>query len=514
MSDPLEGDDEFVDVGRGGARSAKKRIDDLAPAEADEGETDTDKILAYAPQNDLGNSKRLITRFGDDMMFVENVGWFVWDAARWNHEDGNGDAMKLAHQVAAAITKEAKALKDDPGRSSPERIARLFGWAIQSGNQSKAASMLATAAPYLKKPIDHLDANAFLIAAPNGTIVLKSNCEMRPSHRSDLITRSLGVKFRAGASCPLFEKFLARIMPETDMRGFLQRICGYCLTGSTREHKLFIFYGTGRNGKSTLINALRKVMGDYASSTPVATFMANPYGKDGGEASPDLARLPGARMVTAAEPQEGARLDESKVKEMTGGDPMTVRHLNQGFFEFRPGFKAIISTNHQPTIRGTDHGIWSRINLVPFTVQIPDDEIDRDLETKLLAEAEGILQWMITGAEEWFANGLNPPAKAIAAVEAYRADQDPVGEFLKARCELHPPDYIDPATGRSWEVGQKRLREVYQEWCKDEGLEPMTTRTFGAKLTGRGIQRRKSNGLTFYPCLTIKGELPREGAPP
>lgn len=510
--DPLEGEEDFEIVG-GAKRSAKKRIADLMPAEADEGETDTDRVLAYAPLNDLGNSRRLITRHGEDLMYVENIGWFCWDGTRWSHEDGNGNAIKIAHQVSTAIVKEAKALQTNPGKASDERIAKLFGWAIQAGNRAPIMSMLQTAAPYLKKHIDDLDASPFLVTAENGTIVLKSHCEMRPSQRRDLITRALAVKFREGAACPLFEKFLERIMPDADMRGFLQRICGYCLTGSIREHKLFLFYGTGRNGKSTLVNLLRNILGDYASGTPVATFLAKNMNTSGSEASPDMARLPGVRMVTAAEPPEGARLDESKVKEMTGGDPMTVRHLNQGFFEFRPGFKAIISTNHRPTIRGTDHGIWSRINLVPFTVQIPDEEIDRDLESKLMAEAEGILQWMITGAEEWFTIGLNPPAKAIAAVEAYRADEDPVGEFLKARCDLHPPDYLDPSTGRTWEVGQKRLREVYLEWCKDEGLEPMTTRTFGAKLTGRGIQRRKSNGLTFYPGLTIRGELPREEPP-
>jgi putative DNA primase/helicase len=274
------------------------------------------------------------------------------------------------------------------------------------------------------------------------------------------------------AQCPKFESFLVDIMPDPDMRAFLQRIFGYCLTASTIEQAFFIFWGSGNNGKSVLMNLMRAAMGEYAMNSPVSTFLAKREGNGGSEASPDLARLPGARLVTAAEPPEGARLDEAKVKEMSSGELMTARHLNQGFFDYRPVFKAIISTNHRPTIRGADHGIWRRIRLVPFTVQIEADKVDRNLEAKLMKELPGILQWMITGAEEWFAVGLRPPAKAIAAVEDYRASEDPVGEFLKARCEI-TRDAQDPSTGRAYEISAKRLRAEYKAWCEEEGLEPL-----------------------------------------
>jgi putative DNA primase/helicase len=315
----------------------------------------------------------------------------------------------------------------------------------------------------------------------------------------------LGVNYNPKAECPLWLKFLEQIQPDREMRDFLQRIAGYCLTGSTREQAFFIFYGTGNNGKSTFMNLLRHVLSSYAMNSPVSTFLAKRDGADGANASPDLARLPGARLVSAAEPPEGARLDEAKVKEMASGEPMTVRHLNQGFFEFRPVFKAIISTNHRPVIRGTDRGIWRRIRLVPFTVAIPDEKIDRNLEAKLVEEAEGILQWMLSGAEDWIAGGLRPPEAAIAAVESYRADEDPVGEFLKARCEVCP-ETINPSTNRPFEVSAKRLRDAYLEWCKEEGLDPLGGKTFGSKLTGRGIQRRKSDGHTIYVGLHINSD--------
>jgi putative DNA primase/helicase len=218
--------------------------------------------------------------------------------------------------------------------------------------------------------------------------------------------------------------------------------------------------------------------------------------------------LPGARLVTAAEPPEGARLDEAKVKEMASGEPMTVRHLNQGFFEFRPVFKAIISTNHRPTIRGIDRGIWRRIRLIPFTVEIPEAEVDRELESKLMKEAEGILHWMLDGFEDWFSNGgLRPPKSAIAAVEDYRADEDPVGEFLKAKCGI-TGDQINPSTNERWETKAKPMRDAYLAWCKDEGLDPLSSKAFGSKLTGRGIERRKSAGLTIYVGVWLRESAP------
>jgi putative DNA primase/helicase len=501
ITDPYADDVEAVAPPKKGKRGDLHALMPEQPCEGD----DLDRVLAFQPGNDLGNGTRLIHRFGADLIYVENIGWFIWDGARWDRERGQTGAVKLGHKVAQAISQEAKALMDKPPpKGGDERAGRLFAWSIQSGNQARIHGMLSAAAPYLTQHVDALDSDPRVLACPNGTIRLGNNTEFGPSRREDLLTRSLGVKFNNRAQCPNFERFLREIMPDEDMRDFLQRILGYCLTGLTREQTFFIFYGTGSNGKSTLMNVVRRIMGDYAVNSPVSTFLAKRDGNSGSEASPDLARLPGARMVSAAEPPEGARLDEAKVKEMASGEPMTVRHLNQGFFEFRPVFKAIISTNHQPNIRGTDHGIWRRIRLVPFTVQIPPDKVDRGLEAKLLAEAEGILQWMLTGAEDWFAGGLRPPAKAIAAVEDYRADQDPVGEFLSARCHKYQLDTLNPSTGRPFETSQKDLRAAYLEWCKDEGLDPLPAKSFGSKLTGRGILRRKSNGATFYLCIVLK----------
>lgn len=491
-------DGELEPVSSGGRRSA-------APEEAPGPVSveDLDRRLANYLCNDYGNGQRLVERFGDDLLFIENIGWFAWDGSRWNRDGGADAARKFGHRTALGIWNEVEAIKQWPGKGDPEaKIRRLSKHAVVSGNTGAVNALLSAASPYLVKAVDLLDAQPFLLACPNGTVELGLHCEFREARRSDFLTRRAGVEYKTGAQCPAWMRFLERIMPDEDMRDFLQRIVGYCLTGSTREQALFLFYGTGMNGKSTLVNIVRTLMGDYAMPSPVSTFLSNGNQKGGGEASPDLARLPGARMVTASEPPEGARLDEGKIKEITGGEPIVARHLNQGFFTFRPCFKPIISTNHQPTIRGVDHGIWRRVRMVPFLVEIPAGEVDRDLEAKLLTEKEAIFQWMLTGVEQWFELGLAPPAAAIAAVENYRADQDPVGEFLKDCCVRTKGE--DPATGRAYEVSAKDLYAAYKKWCEDQALEPLSTKTFGTKLTARGIDRRKTNGIKVYQSVVVK----------
>jgi putative DNA primase/helicase len=499
MAEPFDEDDDLEPMSSG---RRKRSSPDDPPGDPGDVE-DIDRSLANQLANDYGNAQRLITRYGEDLLWVEGIGWFVWDGARWNRDGGTDAARRLAHQTALLIWREVEAVKKWPGRGDPDdKIKRLSRHAVLTGNTGSVAAMLSAASPYLGKPVEALDAQPYLLACLNGTIELGSHCSFRESKRGDFLTRRCGVEFKTAGKCEAWLKFLARIMPDEEMRDFLQRVLGYCLTGSTREQALFLFYGTGQNGKSTLVNVLRAIMGDYAMVSPVSTFLAKREGGSGGEASPDLARLPGARLVTAAEPPEGARLDEGKIKEITGGEPIVARHLNQGFFTFRPVFKALISTNHHPTIRGVDHGIWRRIRLLPFLEQITEAEVDRDLETKLLEEGPAILQWMLTGVEEWFAMGLRPPAAAIAAVENYRADQDPVGEFLKDACVLTTG--FDPATSRAYETSAKDLYAAYKKWCDGQALEPMTPRTFGTKLTARGIDRRKTGGVKVYLGIVVK----------
>jgi putative DNA primase/helicase len=500
----LDDDDPYGELEPVRGKGKRKAADTshLLP-EASAPDWDIDRLLGAQLLNDYGNAQRFIQRKGEDFFYVRNIGWFAWDGMRFSRELGEALAVKAMHDVARAIFDEADAVEAKPGRAGPEKHHMLRKWAVMSGDRAKINAALATAANYLVREIDALDADPMLIATPNGTLELGEETRFRPSRREDLITRVLAVPFEPSAKCTAFNEFLWTVMPDVEMREYLQRIMGYCLTGLTVEQAIFIFYGTGRNGKSTFVDLMRRIFGDYAMNAPVQMFLARREGNGGGEASPDIARLPGAHFVTASEPPEGARLDESRVKELTGGDRITARHLNQGFFEFDPVFKAVISTNHQPNIRGADEGVWRRIRMLLWKVQIAEEKIDRNLSLKLRAEGPGILQWVLRGVEDWCRMGLKPPASAIAAVEAYRADQDQVGEFIKARCVTAPPN-TDVSGDFQWETSAKEFREAYELWCKQEGLEPLKGKTLGSKLTARGIQRRKSNGNTVYVGIVVR----------
>jgi putative DNA primase/helicase len=495
INDPLG--DEWLEPVSTGKKSRKRQPElMISPEDLTEGDTGVDLELAFQPMNDDGNANRLVRRYGEDLMFVKNVGWFAWTGARWDRERGDAEFIKRGHQLSRAMRGEYKALKEK-GKDYDDVAGRLYVWGVQSGNTARINSMMTAAAPYLSQPVEVLDADPYLVASETCTVELGAITEYRDNKREDRITRMLGVKYATGSYCPRFEKFLERVMPDPEMRAYLQRAMGYSLTASTREQCFFIHFGHGNNGKSTFMNCMRKVFGTYAMNSPISTFLAKNFAGGGGDASPDLARLPGARLVLAAEPPEGARLDEAKIKDMTSGETMTVRHLNQGFFEFQPVFKAHISTNHRPVIRGTDRGIWRRIRLIPWPMSISKEEVDTSLEAKLMEEAEGILQWVLTGAEEWFAlQGLHPPAAALAAVEDYRADSDSVGEFLLAKCKVEP-DKDD------CRVSAKDLYKRYKEWSDENALEPLTGKTFGVKLAGRGIGKKKSGGNIFYTGISV-----------
>lgn len=507
--DPYGDDSAFEPIGA--ARKKEDAWRSSVPSPPGDGE-DLNLRLAWEMTNDHGNGQRLISREGLDLLYILKTGWAVWDNVRWSVERGEQLAELRAYKTALAIKQEIAALDRaarDGHASAEARIGKLAQHAVQSGNVSKIRAMLDAAAAHLCRAIEEFDQAQMLVTAQNATIELGKKPMAREVRRADLITRSLGVRYDESAECPRFEAFLERIMPDDEMRGFLQRSLGYCLTGSMREQVVFLFYGLGRNGKSTLMSVMRHVFGDYHMHSPINTFLAKREGASGGEASPDLARLPGARLVSAAEPPAGARLDESKVKEMTGGEAMTVRHLNQGFFTFDPTFKVVILTNHRPNIRGADEGIWRRIRLVPFTEQIRDDEVNKDLGQELLAEGPGILNWLLDGVAGWMdRGGLAPPAAAIAAVEQYRADQDPVGEFLSARIVRVAPGTAHPSGIGAAELSAKQMRNFYKEWCEEEGLDPLGSKAFGERLTMHRIERRKSHGVTIYVGVIHEKDSP------
>jgi putative DNA primase/helicase len=301
-----------------------------------------------------------------------------------------------------------------------------------------------------------------------------------------MITKLAPVEYDPDAEAPLWTAFLDKVLDRSEsLIRCVQRITGYSLTGNTSEQCFFILYGTGANGKTTLVETLRAMLGEYAMQTRVETLMV----KRNATIPEDIARLKGARLVTASEAEEGHRLAESLVKQLTGGDRLTARFLYSRSFEYAPEFALWLETNHKPTIYGTDRAIWRRIRLVPFTVAIPEDEQDRELGRKLKAELPGILTWAVQGCLEWQREGLGVPEEVRAATQSYRAEMDKLGRFFDDCC------VIDKLA----EVGASDLYRAYDDWCTANGEKSVSGTRFGRQMAERGFEKgRGKQGRTVY----------------
>jgi putative DNA primase/helicase len=297
---------------------------------------------------------------------------------------------------------------------------------------------------------------------------------VRAPRPEDYATKCTGAE--PGGDCPLWRKFLAEITNGDDeLQSYLQRMAGYCLTGLTTEHVLFFCYGTGANGKSVFINTLAGVWGDYAVTAPMETFVAS----HNDHHPTDLAGLRGARLVLAQETEQGRRWAESKIKALTGGDPISTRFMRQDFFTYTPQFKLLIAGNHKPGLRGVDEAIRRRLHLIPFNVTIPEARRDPKLFETLKGEWGGILRWAINGCIEWQRTGLASPAAVRAATEAYLAAEDAIANWLDECCDKSS-------------VAQTELRDLYTswaKWCERAGEYSGSQKTFSQALQDRGYQK-------------------------
>jgi putative DNA primase/helicase len=291
------------------------------------------------------------------------------------------------------------------------------------------------------------------------------------------------------------------------MRLFLRQWFGLSLTGDTSAHKLVFLHGKGRNGKSVLVNLVSKVAGDYAQSVPIETFLDQGKVRGGGQATPDLAKLPGTRLLRTSEPEKNARLAEALIKLVTGGEPMDARHLQGDFFTFDPEFKLTIQGNYKPVLSGTDEGIKSRLLLVPFNVTIPKAERDPHLAEKLISsEASGILNWMLDGLRSWLDGGLIEPAEVTSATAKFFATSDVLGRFLET-CTVREEGH---------RVQSSVLHQVYEAWCKSSGETPWKNKGFSAAMDERGYERKQSNVMWWLDIRLIKSVndfVDRDGNP-
>lgn len=428
--------------------------------------------------SDLGNARRLVALHGKDMHFCYlSKKWSVWTGKRWE-VDNRGEVERRAKQVVGAIYQEAAETDNLKQREA------LGQWALRSEDKRRIQAMVTLAQSEPGIPIlpQEFDASPWLCNCLNGTIDLHTG-ELLPHSREHHITCMAPVEHDRGARAQIWEKFVYQIMGDNvDVYEFVQRILGYALTGSTEEQCFFIFWGGGANGKSTLLNLVTRLLGNYARNTPVETLLDK---KKGGEIPIDVARLDGPRLVTAKEVDRGRRLSESLIKELTGQDTVTARFLYGEYFDFVPRFKLFLCTNHKPIIRGTDNAIWRRIKLIRFPVQFPEDQWDRELPDKLWAEAPGILNWLVEGCLGWQNVGLDVPEEVRETTAEFRAEMDMLADFLADRCIIAPDN-------SAWAKG---LYESYEDWAEDQGLsekERMRQRSFGMSLSERGFRRKRS----------------------
>lgn len=450
------------------------------------------------PYCDLALTRAFSDKHADDLRYCDIFGsWLVWDGGRWR-EDVTRSVIELAGNHCAAKSIEARARIARDGTET-ERVAARVASQVASAKTVRAIADLARADRRHATRADDWDADPWALNTPGGTVNLRTG-RVHPHDRGALHSKITAVApAPAGTPCPLWTRFLDRVTAgDDDLQRYLRRLFGYCLTGSTREHVMAFFYGTGKNGKGTCLNTLAAIFGDYAKIAPMETFTESLSDRHPTE----LAMLRGARLVAAQETEEGRRWAESKVKALTGGDPISARFMRQDFFTFQPQFKLVIAGNHKPGLRNIDEAIKRRFHLVPFTVEIPEAERDLDLPEKLKSEWGAILQWAVEGCVEWQRAGLQPPAAVIAATDEYFGDADALGNWL-AECTTRDS------------MAHERTRDLYaawKTWAERAGLSAGTEPKFAQTLKDRGTQPwRDKHGRGFAGIALLRHDYTDDG---
>ncbi|MCV2877595.1 phage/plasmid primase, P4 family [Sedimentimonas flavescens] len=539
------------------------RDSEIPPAPPVSGDADPPVAQACAafPLNDYGNGQRFITHFGQDVMWVPRVGWFTWTGRVWRKDADEIEVRKYSQRISGLIEAEIPWLTldqrqmdllaqedslraarrdldgkaNDPDAPDAEASGQIDkieaklrsidgikktlaskrrehrSFARSSGNKARIDATLTEGGIGMAVHIDDLDAAPLDVNTESGVLRFSrvdcredgggivSDVRLVEHDRADRFTKMMPVIYDPDAKAPRFDKFLRQIQPDAEMRAFLQRWLGMSMT-SILVQKLAFFYGSGANGKSVLVDLIARIMGDYSATAKIESLTGKNK-RGGSDATPDLVPLIGARMVRASEPEEGERFQEGLIKELTGGEPILVRALHSDFVEVRPQFKLTISGNHKPEIRGTDDGIWRRVMLVPFDVQIPEAERDPNLGRKLFEqERSGILNWLTEGLLAYLEGGLQEPAAVLNATREFREESDPVGAFLEACCVVSGEPYDT--------VSARDLGEAFNVWLDDRGEGQWQPRTISLKLkdkskrwksptTGKGFTQRKSSTMSY-----------------
>lgn len=465
----------------------------------------TSEVKTPVHLTDMGNSTRFARQHADDLRYIGQWGWLVWDSKRWARDD-TGAVMRAARQTVSGLYAKAQRLESQSNALIPElekaaagsdqaliesikekrqkladRAKAVLKWALQSQGRTRLTAMveLGQSEKALVARPEWFDGDPWLLNVDNGTLNLQT-LELKPHDPDQWITKLVPVAWKPDAQSSRWEQFLREVFDDdTDLIDFVQRRVGYSLTGNVQEQEFALLWGRGANGKSTFVSTILAMMGDYAQTTRAETLLETKTSINN-----DVAALAGARLVVASELPEHATLNESLIKDLTGNDSITARFLYKEYFTFRPQFKLWLYGNHKPRVRGTDDAIWRRVNLVEFGRQFTGDDADPQLASKLQNELAGILAWAVRGCQRWQAEGLHTPEAVDNASRQYRTDQDVIGAFVEDCC----------VTGPNFSAYTGNLFEQYSQWTEDSGEYTVSKRRFGQKLRERGFTKDRSTG--------------------
>lgn len=440
-----------------------------------------DKEYPIRSYDDTGNADRFIDRYGHlyKHSYITNK-FYIYDGQKWKVDD-RGAIRKLIDEMIENIENE-KVLHSEDVTEEEAREAFQKYYKKTRGTQSKKNIMNELMHRKTVTP-DEFDKDDMLLNVANGYVDLTSR-ELYKHDINKMFSQIANTDYSEKMQPAVWLDFLNDIFAgDKAVIRYIQKALGYSLTGSTREQVMFILFGKGRNGKSIFVETIAEILGDYSNNMQAKSLMV----KKNDNVNTDIARLSKARFVTSSEPNEGFRFDEGLIKQITGGDKVTARFLYAEEFEYTPKFKIWVSTNYKPIIRGTDDGIWRRLVLIPFDVQIPEEKVDKDLKYKLLREAPAILNWMAEGAYMWMREGLELPEKLKDAGQTYRTEMDVVEQFIQEKCK------------RAEDVREtgKTLYEEYKKWADENNEYKMDKNKFGKKLKEKFRSKRMTNGVNY-----------------
>jgi putative DNA primase/helicase len=396
------------------------------------------KIITNEELNltDLGNTKRFLTYFKHNVIYVQQENQFrTWSGQIWKADPQKAQVSFLVEATVRSIYSEAEKAEQESVRK------KLAKWAMQSESRDKRNSIIRDLEQHIDivKGIEKFNQNPWMFNCANGTIDLRTG-RLQPFDQFDYISKVSPVNYNKDADCPLWDKTLKLIFKDDlNLIDYVQRLCGYSMIGDVLERIIIFCFGDGGNGKSTLLETIFHIMGDYAETVKAETFLQQGYAQSGSNASPDIAKLHSARFVKTSEIPDGARFNESLIKDVTGKDLLTARNLYSRFFSFKPQFKVWMYGNHQPAIYGQDAGIHSRIKLIPFLHKFQIE--DTSIQQRLLTEAPGILNWMISGCLRYQKEGLVQADLVTEYTNKYFEDNDPIGKFLKENYDITKQGY-------------------------------------------------------------------------